>query len=55
LAEMDAWLAPYRRLWSERLDALGRHLDAMPDDLDDPHEPDDPEHPDHVRTEKDDQ
>lgn len=28
IAELDAWLAPYRRLWSARLDALGRHLDA---------------------------
>jgi DNA-binding transcriptional ArsR family regulator len=28
LAELDEWLAPYRRLWEERLDALGRHLDA---------------------------
>jgi DNA-binding transcriptional ArsR family regulator len=28
LAELDAWLAPYRRLWSDRLDALERHLDA---------------------------
>jgi DNA-binding transcriptional ArsR family regulator len=28
LAELDAWLAPYRRLWSARLDALERHLDA---------------------------
>jgi DNA-binding transcriptional ArsR family regulator len=27
LAEIDAWLAPYRRLWSTRLDALERHLD----------------------------
>jgi DNA-binding transcriptional ArsR family regulator len=27
LAELDAWLAPYRRLWNDRLDALGRHLD----------------------------
>jgi DNA-binding transcriptional ArsR family regulator len=27
LAEIDAWLAPYRRLWGERLDALQRHLD----------------------------
>jgi DNA-binding transcriptional ArsR family regulator len=27
LAELDAWLAPYRRLWQERLDALERHLD----------------------------
>lgn len=26
-AELDAWLAPYRQLWNERLDALGRHLD----------------------------
>jgi DNA-binding transcriptional ArsR family regulator len=27
LAELDAWLAPYRRLWDARLDALERHLD----------------------------
>jgi DNA-binding transcriptional ArsR family regulator len=27
LAEIDEWLAPYRRLWSTRLDALERHLD----------------------------
>ena len=27
LAEVDAWLAPYRRLWADRLDALERHLD----------------------------
>ena len=25
--ELDAWLAPYRRLWNESLDALERHLD----------------------------
>jgi DNA-binding transcriptional ArsR family regulator len=31
LREIDAWLAPYRRLWSDRLDMLERHLDAMPD------------------------
>jgi len=31
LAELDAWLAPYRKLWSTSLDALERHLDAMPD------------------------
>jgi DNA-binding transcriptional ArsR family regulator len=31
LAEIDAWLAPYRWLWDERLDALERHLDTMPD------------------------
>jgi DNA-binding transcriptional ArsR family regulator len=28
LAEVDAWLAPYRRLWSDSLDALERHLDS---------------------------
>jgi DNA-binding transcriptional ArsR family regulator len=27
LSEIDAWLAPYRRLWNAKLDALGRHLD----------------------------
>jgi len=27
LAELDAWLAPYRAFWSDRLDALERHLD----------------------------
>jgi DNA-binding transcriptional ArsR family regulator len=27
LAEIDAWLGPYRRFWSSRLDALERHLD----------------------------
>src|SRR4051812_17473943 len=27
LAELDAWLTPYRRLWAGRLDALERHLD----------------------------
>lgn len=26
LAELDAWLAPYRRFWAARLDALGDHL-----------------------------
>jgi DNA-binding transcriptional ArsR family regulator len=31
LAELDAWLTPYRRLWEGRLDALERHLDANPD------------------------
>jgi DNA-binding transcriptional ArsR family regulator len=31
LAEIDAWLAPYRALWDARLDALERHLDTMPD------------------------
>ena len=28
LAEVDAWLQPYRQLWADRLDALERHLDA---------------------------
>jgi DNA-binding transcriptional ArsR family regulator len=27
IAELDAWLAPYRKLWSASLDALGRRLD----------------------------
>lgn len=27
MAELDAWLAPYRRLWNRSLDALGRRLD----------------------------
>jgi DNA-binding transcriptional ArsR family regulator len=31
LAEIDAWLAPYRALWEAGLDALERHLDTMPD------------------------
>jgi DNA-binding transcriptional ArsR family regulator len=28
LAELDRWLATYRRFWGERLDSLERHLDA---------------------------
>jgi DNA-binding transcriptional ArsR family regulator len=28
LRELDVWLAPYRRLWNDRLDALEAHLDA---------------------------
>jgi DNA-binding transcriptional ArsR family regulator len=39
LAEVDAWLEPYRRLWAESLDALERHLDAMPDAPDHKEEP----------------
>jgi DNA-binding transcriptional ArsR family regulator len=27
LAEVDAWLAPYRQLWSARLDRLEQHLE----------------------------
>jgi DNA-binding transcriptional ArsR family regulator len=30
LAEIDAWLAPYRELWNGRLDALEQHLDSTP-------------------------
>ena len=29
LRELDGWLAPYRRVWADRLDALERHLDEM--------------------------
>jgi DNA-binding transcriptional ArsR family regulator len=32
LVEIDAWLAPYRRLWADRLDDLERHLDVTPDE-----------------------
>jgi DNA-binding transcriptional ArsR family regulator len=31
LAELDAWLAPYRWMWADRLDALERRLDTMSD------------------------
>lgn len=31
LGELDAWLEPYRRFWSSRLDALDRHLEAEDD------------------------
>jgi DNA-binding transcriptional ArsR family regulator len=30
LAEVDAWLAPYRRLWSRSFDRLERHLEDNP-------------------------
>jgi DNA-binding transcriptional ArsR family regulator len=29
LAELDAWLEPYRRMWNESLDRLERHLDEQ--------------------------
>jgi DNA-binding transcriptional ArsR family regulator len=29
LQELDAWLAPFRRFWSDHLDALERHLDHI--------------------------
>jgi DNA-binding transcriptional ArsR family regulator len=30
LAEVDAWLDPYRAFWSQRLDALEHHLEDNP-------------------------
>ena len=27
MAEIEAWLDPFRKLWNERLDALAEHLD----------------------------
>jgi DNA-binding transcriptional ArsR family regulator len=33
IAEIDAWLTPYRQLWNDRLDALGEHLDNHPEDV----------------------
>ncbi|WP_112230186.1 ArsR/SmtB family transcription factor [Lentzea atacamensis] len=32
LAEVDAWLAPYRRMWEQSLDALERRLDEIEGD-----------------------
>ncbi len=32
LRDVDEWLSPYRALWSARLDALDRHLEAMDDE-----------------------
>jgi DNA-binding transcriptional ArsR family regulator len=29
LMELDAWLAPFRRLWSKHVDALEQHLEKM--------------------------
>jgi DNA-binding transcriptional ArsR family regulator len=29
LQEVEAWLAPFRRFWSDHIDALERHLDRM--------------------------
>jgi DNA-binding transcriptional ArsR family regulator len=31
LAELDDWLTPYRWMWESRLERLGAHLDAMPE------------------------
>jgi DNA-binding transcriptional ArsR family regulator len=41
MAALDAWLAPYRRLWNRSLDALGRRLDETSDDLGEPLTPKD--------------
>ena len=35
LADLDAWLAPYRRLWTEALDALEQHLESRTDHQED--------------------
>ena len=32
LMAVDEWLTPYRWLWSDRFDALERHLDIMDDE-----------------------
>lgn len=29
LMELDAWLTPFRRFWSQHVDALEKHLDTM--------------------------
>jgi DNA-binding transcriptional ArsR family regulator len=34
LAELDAWLEPYRQVWERSLDALERHLDHIPNQED---------------------
>lgn len=36
LAEVDAWLEPYRWMWDDHFDALERHLDVMPDEKEAP-------------------
>ena len=46
LTEIDAWLEPYRRFWSGRLDALERHLDGLPGPPHRPGPPDLPTDPD---------
>jgi predicted transcriptional regulator len=34
LEEVDAWLAQFRRFWSEHVDALERHLNRMDPSMD---------------------
>jgi DNA-binding transcriptional ArsR family regulator len=36
LREVDVWLAPYRRQWAGRLNALERHLEIMEDTEEEP-------------------
>jgi DNA-binding transcriptional ArsR family regulator len=36
MAELHAWLARYRRLWDDRLDALERRLDATDEPQEEP-------------------
>ncbi|MEU1449410.1 ArsR/SmtB family transcription factor, partial [Streptomyces mirabilis] len=40
IAALDVWLTPYRKLWNESLDALGRRLDRAAGEPSDP--PEDP-------------
>ena len=42
LREIDAWLAPYRRFWAGRLDALEEYLDQEQDP--EPHQDHEEEH-----------
>ncbi|MFB7496221.1 ArsR/SmtB family transcription factor [Streptomyces sp. NPDC056161] len=41
MSALDAWLAPYRKLWNTSLDALGRRLDETSDDRTRPSAPKD--------------
>ena len=36
MAEFEAWLEPYRKLWNKRLDTLAGHLDREDPDRADP-------------------
>ncbi|WP_394937648.1 ArsR/SmtB family transcription factor [Psychromicrobium sp. YIM B11713] len=39
LKELDAWLEPYRQEWSQRLDALERHLERTATPVENNHPP----------------
>jgi DNA-binding transcriptional ArsR family regulator len=41
LQTLDEWLAPYRRYWTDHLDALERHLSATPERPDPSSKPED--------------